>query len=237
MRVAVLVVLWVLLSPLWASLGRDSGSLKVSAQGGEPVQGAKENKEQGSQVQAEDKKPLTNADVIRMVKAGLAESTIVLSIQHSPAVFDTSPEALISLKRLGVTQKVLDAMLTAGSEKPTPPAGPPAQSPAHPEDAPTENKEIKGSTLDLHTIRKVLLETDWADDDNVRAQKVKAIQKHTCLKVVDAPEAADAVLGWSIENFTGASLELRSKDGQVIWDKTKELTPPLRALKEAVGCP
>jgi hypothetical protein len=42
----------------------------------------------------QQKKPLTNADVITMIKAGLAESTIVLSIQQSTSNFDTSPEAL-----------------------------------------------------------------------------------------------------------------------------------------------
>src|SRR2546426_414283 len=39
------------------------------------------------------KKPLTNADVLQMVKAGLAEAVIVAAIQSNPANYDTSPTA------------------------------------------------------------------------------------------------------------------------------------------------
>jgi hypothetical protein len=72
-----------------------------------------------AQTQKSEKKPLTNADVVSMVKAGLSESTIALAIQKSATDFDTSPQELISLKNQGVPQKVLDAMLTAGTEKKT----------------------------------------------------------------------------------------------------------------------
>ncbi len=64
----------------------------------------------------QSKKVLTNADVVSMVKAGLAESTIILAIQHSPNSFDTSPQALIELKTKGISQRILDAMLTASYE-------------------------------------------------------------------------------------------------------------------------
>jgi len=77
-----------------------------------------------AQTQKSEKKRLTNADIAAMVKAGLAESTIILVIQHSESDFDTSPQALIALKNGGVSQKVLDAMLTAGAEKAAAPAGP-----------------------------------------------------------------------------------------------------------------
>lgn len=62
----------------------------------------------------QQKKTLTNADVIAMVKAGLPENTVVLAIQQGPTEFDTSPQALIQLKNQGVSPKVLDAMLQAG---------------------------------------------------------------------------------------------------------------------------
>src|ERR1017187_9918959 len=41
------------------------------------------------------KKTLTDIDVINMVNAGLADSTIVLDIHTSPTAFDTSPQALV----------------------------------------------------------------------------------------------------------------------------------------------
>ena len=58
-------------------------------------------------------KPLTNADVIKMVKAGLDESTILLAIKNRTSQFDTSPDALIDLKTQGVPQNVINAMLGA----------------------------------------------------------------------------------------------------------------------------
>jgi hypothetical protein len=119
MNKTVIMVFLLVLCPVWAVLGQQSNSVKISIQGGETGQGAKEKDPQTSQPQKGEKKPLTNADVVSMVKAGLAESTIALAIQKSATDFDTSPQELISLKNQGVPQKVLDAMLTAGTEKNT----------------------------------------------------------------------------------------------------------------------
>ncbi len=58
-------------------------------------------------------KPLVNADIVKMVKAGLSEDTILLTIRSKPSSFETSPEELIRLKGQGVTQAVLKAMLNA----------------------------------------------------------------------------------------------------------------------------
>jgi len=63
----------------------------------------------------QQKQALTNADVVGMVKGGLAESTIVLVIEQGPTQFDTSPTALLDLTREGVSQAVLDAMVKASS--------------------------------------------------------------------------------------------------------------------------
>ena len=57
--------------------------------------------------------PLTNDDVIKMVGAGLTESTIVQVIQKVSSNFDTSPDALIKLKQQGVTAKIIEAMVAA----------------------------------------------------------------------------------------------------------------------------
>lgn len=72
----------------------------------------------------QEKKPITNVDIIKMVKARLPESTIILAIHQNPGKFDTSPDALINLKNQGVTQGILDAMLTkTNSQSPVPPRG------------------------------------------------------------------------------------------------------------------
>jgi hypothetical protein len=59
----------------------------------------------------QQKKALTNADVISMVKAGLPENTIILAIQQGPTDFDTSAQTLIQLKNQGISPKILDAMI------------------------------------------------------------------------------------------------------------------------------
>lgn len=59
---------------------------------------------------------ITNSDVISMTKAGIGEHTIILAIQRGPVKFDISPEALIALKRAGVSDQVLNAILSAPRE-------------------------------------------------------------------------------------------------------------------------
>lgn len=60
-------------------------------------------------------KTLTTDDVVKMVAAGLPESTIVQVIQKGPTAFDTSPDSLIKLKQQGVTPWMMEAMLGVNS--------------------------------------------------------------------------------------------------------------------------
>lgn len=59
---------------------------------------------------------ITNSDVISMTKAGIGEHTIILAIKRGPVKFDTSPQALIALKHAGVSDQVLNAILSTPSE-------------------------------------------------------------------------------------------------------------------------
>ena len=55
--------------------------------------------------------PLTNASVMKLVRAGFKEKTVI-AIIHSRAVrFDLSPERLIELKRSGVSERIILAMI------------------------------------------------------------------------------------------------------------------------------
>src|ERR1017187_7801465 len=54
---------------------------------------------------------LTNADIVKMMKAGLPESIILREIQMSRTDFATSPSALIELKKQGASERVLGAVL------------------------------------------------------------------------------------------------------------------------------
>jgi hypothetical protein len=58
---------------------------------------------------------ITDADVIKMVQAGIPETAIIASIRSGPVNFDLSANALIALHRAGVGQNILDVMLAIGS--------------------------------------------------------------------------------------------------------------------------
>lgn len=76
-------------------------------------------------------KPMTNDDVVAMVKAGLPEATIISAIHAQATNFDVSAASLISLKNQNVSSKVMDAMLEASSkhQDSAPPAAPGATPP------------------------------------------------------------------------------------------------------------
>ncbi|HEX5707820.1 MAG TPA: hypothetical protein VFX96_11025 [Pyrinomonadaceae bacterium] len=60
--------------------------------------------------------PLTNASVIKLVRAGFSEKTVIAIVRTRPARFDLSPDRLIELKKSGVSEKVILAMLAHGEE-------------------------------------------------------------------------------------------------------------------------
>ncbi len=61
-------------------------------------------------------KPLTNDDVLAMIKAGLGDDLVISKINSARELnLDTSPDALIKLKKSGVSKAVLDAMIRGGS--------------------------------------------------------------------------------------------------------------------------
>lgn len=53
-----------------------------------------------------------NDDVVEMTNAGFAESTILAAIAANDSRFDVSPHALVALKEAGVSEAVIEAMLT-----------------------------------------------------------------------------------------------------------------------------
>ena len=75
-------------------------------------------------VAQERQNPLTNQDVIDMVQSGLQESTVVGAIRANSTSFDVSAAALIKLKKAGASQRIMDTMLAAESNKHNPAAVP-----------------------------------------------------------------------------------------------------------------
>ncbi len=55
--------------------------------------------------------PMTNDDVIKMVKGGLGEATVIQAIERAEPGFDTSPDGLVKLKQGGVSDAVIQKIL------------------------------------------------------------------------------------------------------------------------------
>ena len=75
--------------------------------------------------QAAADRPLTNSDIVKMVRAGLPESVIVREIQTSEPNFNATPDGLISLKHQHVPDGVLGAIVESQAGVRTWPAAPP----------------------------------------------------------------------------------------------------------------
>jgi len=104
---------------------------------------------------SQSNKPLTNDDVVQMVKGGFDESTTIAAIDSAATNFDTSVQALMALKTAGVSEKVISSMLVATKKKseaakPTAvAAAPAAASPDVPEDMGVYTK-LKGSLAEVY---------------------------------------------------------------------------------------
>src|SRR5262245_32905601 len=57
--------------------------------------------------------PLTNAAVVKLVKAGFKEKTVITIINNRPSDFKLDAEHLIELKRNGVNENIILAMLSS----------------------------------------------------------------------------------------------------------------------------
>jgi hypothetical protein len=73
------------------------------------------------QTQSKQEGPMTNTEVIKLVKAGFKEKTVVLIIASRIPNFDLTTDQMIKLKRAGVSENIVVAMLARqeGSDIPT----------------------------------------------------------------------------------------------------------------------
>src|SRR4029079_11755344 len=65
-----------------------------------------------SPVEAASPPGFGNADVVAMTKAGFTEGTILAAMGANPTRFDVRPSELVALKNEGVSERVIEAMLT-----------------------------------------------------------------------------------------------------------------------------
>jgi hypothetical protein len=70
------------------------------------------------------RKALINQDVVQMVKTRFADSTIIKLIKANETDFDVSLPAVVQLKNAGVSQAVIETMLSVGTKKTVASTGP-----------------------------------------------------------------------------------------------------------------
>jgi hypothetical protein len=92
---------------------------------------------------------LTNESVEKMAKARLGDDVIVSMIQSQAGRYDVTPDALIALKKKGISDKVLAALAAKGNTSAT---APPAPAPAP---APLAVAADPYEELDIGVYRKV----------------------------------------------------------------------------------
>lgn len=98
--------------------------------------------------------PLTNADVIKMTQAELAESIMITAIQNSEPGFDTTTDGLIELSVAKVPEAVIEAMIRRSAAPAAVPVAPaPGAQPVSAESlmAPSEIIMIDGEST--HSMR------------------------------------------------------------------------------------
>jgi len=109
-------------------------------------------------------KPLSNDDVITMVKSGMPESVVVSAIQSRSGKFSTSTSELVRLHKAGVTENELNAMIAASNKgsSGSPAASEPVQGvtpSAQKSRMPTLTVTAGGNTQELHLEKTQLAET------------------------------------------------------------------------------
>ena len=108
---------------------------------------------------------MTNADLVKLVQAGVPESAIIASIHTSAPAFDLSADGLVALHKAGVTQGELEAAIAANSAShpagaapaaPVPTASAPTASTAATTHIPTVALVVSGASRRI-TLEKVQL--------------------------------------------------------------------------------
>jgi len=114
--------------------------------------------------------PLNNDSVIKLVKAGLSEDLIVSTINSQPGTYNTSTDGLIALKKAGVSDKVVGAVVTKGF------APAPTSSPAP---ASTQAASNSDDPTQVHAPGIYILVADHADKQAHLIKLDRAFSKQT----------------------------------------------------------
>src|SRR5215813_9365249 len=101
-----LSVLSLVLITAWAAPGQQSGKYVVHGAVGEHTQPSAQ--------------ALTNDSIIKLVRAGLSEGTIIAMVKTQPGKYSLSADDIIRLKRARVPENIIAAMIEKSTPGSTP---------------------------------------------------------------------------------------------------------------------
>jgi hypothetical protein len=102
-------------------------------------------------VVAAQSKPVTNADVIALAKAGMGEDVILAKINSSATDFKTDVADLKALKSAGLSDNVISTMVRRGTS-PAPAAAPPASTGGGGRTSGTTGNQVVGGLSDVGVV-------------------------------------------------------------------------------------
>lgn len=134
---------------------------------------------------------LTNADVIKMSKAGLGDEVIINTIESHIAAFDLSPDGIVALKKAGVSDPVVAAMQARSAG-----AGSSASSAAGASGRGGAGQAIvipDGTEVTVRLVKDIS-SADARVDDEVKFEVVDAVEVDGVVVVEERAEARGQVL-------------------------------------------
>jgi hypothetical protein len=138
---------------------------------------------------------MTNADLVKLVQAGVPESAIIASIHSSTPAFDLSSDGIVALHKAGVTQGELEAAIAASSAAHPASAAPPVAAPVATH-IPTVALIVSGSPRQI-PIEKVQL----AETKN-KPTSMASLSGDTVLS--QSMQAGVNAAAWDVASHTGS---------------------------------
>jgi hypothetical protein len=156
---------------------------------------------------AQSGKPLTNDDIISMVKNGMPESVIVKAIQSGTGKFDTSPAELVRMHKAGVTESELNAMMG-------PPAASASATPPHETASPAEPPEAKSRMPKAYVaigseFKELPLEKTQLAETKAKPSSMRGLASDSAM--TQAMQSGVSTAAWDTANHTNSMV-----GGQVV---------------------
>ncbi len=161
-------------------------------------------------------KPLTNDNVLALVRSHTSESAIVSQIQSRPSSFDMSPHEIIRLSKAGVTEKELDAM-TAAANKKADSANPTAASRAEAPPAIPQSKSRmpKLNVMNAGSTRELPLEKTQLAETKTKPSSMKSLASDSVVTQAMQSGVNEAAMNASMHMNSGIGGESVQQAGSI----------------------